>query len=243
LLVIDFLPAIVLSLPRDKAHRAYFAHGARSAEVSLWLNCSLKHISPTGDFGKTLGAAPFFVWTDLDTTELFKGEIVTLNADIRKRTTKREAVRFTEIWIKISTDSMKQVELDNALNGLRVELIFHGNSHYMLNSKVYLISTEKQILTFDYKLIDGKPGHPNEVYRKIASSDVGLSPYGLWSLSLPCLNLLRTNVTKCSSDSLKPFIGLKVNVAMVGVGKHVVKSVQGQALPELYLERYYDVVN
>lgn len=185
------------------------------------INSAIDTFLWTGKFSGNAekGNGPFYVWNYKEHAKairaLLRGEEVTLFADVTRTKPSHSAIKFTDIGLRLkSDDDLLQSELDEALEGVRVEMQHSGTSFYRHDNKVYKMTNDRG---FCLKYEIGKPGKEpkncNEVFRKMKKGEFMLSPYTQWTVRL-------TNGNKLYEQFQKELASFKVE--LVGKGQYIV---------------------
>ncbi|CAG8755386.1 15529_t:CDS:2, partial [Dentiscutata erythropus] len=114
-----------------------------------------------GEFYNSASMNPFTIWENKlyqdEISSMFKGEIVTLNADIAKSDPEKSAIKFNKI----------------------------GNSNYRWNNQNVIIRSREQVISYHFeKRTDGELVNSSKAYQKITKGDFILSPYAMWEIQL-----------------------------------------------------------
>lgn len=133
---------------------------------------------------------PFYVWRNEEHRDmikrLFSGETVLVKADITRSSSTKDAIKFNliELGFKSSNQTI-QAEINEALMNYAVEMTHLGNSYYRYNDQYYPIVSSSQSMRYSFeKSASGKAAFYNNVYQKMISGDIILSPYMMWRLRL-----------------------------------------------------------
>lgn len=167
-----------------------------------------------------ISTKPFFVWenrTHKDVIfKLLSGEKVALKADVLKSDDDKDVIKLIEIGMNfIALDAASQTELKNSLKKYMINATHLGNSSYKFHNNIYLIKSNSQKIVFSFeKDTNGKPLHKNNVYCKIETGNMMLSPYAMWEIQL--INSSKMN----DFDELKMFNG-KVDLELVGYASYL----------------------
>ena len=163
------------------------------------INSAIHEFSWSGPFSSENPKGSFFVWNfknnRREMIDLFKGNAVSLFADLNCTSGEITAVKFRQIELQFkSEDLFLQAELDQLLRGTVVELHHSGLSHYRYEGDVYQFANDKG---FSLKYRIGKPGEApndaNDIFKMMKMGNYMLSPYtiGLSNWEKTCLiNLL-----------------------------------------------------
>jgi hypothetical protein len=116
--------------------------------------------------------------------DLLNGKEVTLKSDVLSSFA--NAVKFFDIRLEFTTkDANDQQLLDSVLKNMNIKLTHMGHSQYKCGEKFFMISHQQQIIEFSFeKGANGEPLRSNNVFKKIRSGDILLSPYTLWKVHL-----------------------------------------------------------
>ncbi len=130
-------------------------------------------------------------------------------------------------------DGNRQAEFERKLDNFKVLLTHAGNSYYAFEGKVYMINTERQVVSHSFhRKADGHPSNTNEVYEKLLEGDLLLSPYATWTFQI-------LSSSTSAFDELKEFRSIGVDLLLVGFGKYVIQEFRGTRIPFLNLDHYY----
>ncbi|CAL1286288.1 unnamed protein product [Larinioides sclopetarius] len=163
---------------------------------------------------------PFIVWKNEEygglISSLLSGNEVVLKADIKKSVPQKDAIKFTEIDFDFKTkNKTAQSVLSETLKGFDIRATHLGNSYYRHKNKIFLITSDSVTISFSFeKNDDGMPIRSNNVYNKLKSGDLLLSPYTLWEIRM----INRTN--QYSFQDLQRFKN-EINIELSGFGSYV----------------------
>lgn len=126
---------------------------------------------------------PFYVWKNDEHREMIKkllaGETVFAKADVETIASGKEAIKFNfvELGFK-SDDPIVQTAIDKNLLNYSVNMTHLGNSNYRYNGQFFSITSPSQSISCSFeKSTNGKVIYGNNVYYKLLSGDIMLSPY------------------------------------------------------------------
>ncbi|KAF8789449.1 hypothetical protein HNY73_007386 [Argiope bruennichi] len=137
-----------------------------------------------------VSSQPFFTWRNEEygglISNLLSGQEIVLKADIKKSPPLKDAIKFSEIDFDFKTiNESAQSLLSETLKGFDIRATHLGNSYYRYADKVFLITSDSVTISYSFeKNNDGMPIRSNEVYNKLKSGDLLLSPYTLWEIRL-----------------------------------------------------------
>lgn len=144
-----------------------------------------------GCFKREISSArPFHVWSNSNhkdmISKLLSGEKIAVKADIFKSDFDKDAIKFNEIGINFhSKNETIAVEIKNLMKNFKIYATHMGNSIYRFKNDIYSISSDSQNFVFSFeKDSKGEPIQKNNVYSKIKSGNVMLSPYAMWEFQL-----------------------------------------------------------
>lgn len=196
-------------------HDAYISRG--------WFN---------GDY---TSAKPFFIWKNSNhkdvISKLLSGEKIALKSNILNSVPDKDAVKFNEIGINFnSLNQTVSLEIRNKLKEFKVTATHLGNSYYRYNNDIYVITSDSQHISYSFeKDTNGEPIHKNNVYNKIKSGNVMLSPYAMWEFQL-----LKSK-PETSFSEFKKYEEI-VNLELVGYGSYLTK---GTNISNVDIDNYY----
>ncbi|GBN84605.1 hypothetical protein AVEN_232252-1 [Araneus ventricosus] len=167
-----------------------------------------------------VSSKPFFVWKKEEygslISSLLSGKEVVLKADIKDSVPHKDAIKFSEIDFdfKIKNETAQSV-LSEILKGFDIRATHLGNSYYRYANKTFLITSDSVTISYSYERNDdGMPIRSNNVYNKLKSGDLLLSPYTLWEVRM----INKTN--KYSFQDLESYKN-EINVELSGFGSYV----------------------
>ncbi|XP_055924347.1 uncharacterized protein LOC129956469 [Argiope bruennichi] len=167
---------------------------------------------------------PFFVWKNEnykdEISKLLSGQEVVLKADVRSSAPDKDAIKFSVIELIFkSRNETLQPRLSEALTYFDIRATHLGNSHYRYADEVYLITSDSQTILYSYeKNSVGEPVRKNNVFDKIKSGDLMLSPYALWEFKL------RNSTSKSSFAEIGIFKD-EIDLELSGYGSYVLRDV------------------
>ncbi|GBN24043.1 hypothetical protein AVEN_265363-1 [Araneus ventricosus] len=167
-----------------------------------------------------VSSKPFFVWKKEEygslISSLLSGKEVVLKADIKDSVPHKDAIKFSEIDFdfKIKNETAQSV-LSEILKGFDIRATHLGNSYYRYANKTFLITSDSVTISYSYERNDdGMPIRSNNVYNKLKSGDLLLSPYTLWEVRM----INKTN--KYSFQDLESYKN-EIDVELSGFGSYV----------------------
>lgn len=164
---------------------------------------------------------PFYVWKNSMHKEaiskLLSGKKVVLKAEVTK--SDYDAIKFSEIGLSFSSDNKSlSLALHNKLKNFNVKAIHLGNSYYRFKNDIYVFTCQSQDIEFSYeKNENGNPVRTNNVYDKIKSGNIMLSPYAMWEFQLT------NSANEAMFSALDEFKEL-VDLELVGFGSYIKKE-------------------
>ncbi|UAW64364.1 hypothetical protein KMZ15_01320 [Mycoavidus sp. HKI] len=180
--------------------------------------------------------APFAVWKPadywLEIKNLLSGEPVTFKADVAFSAPWKDAIKFSEIAIRmkwVSSDDVyveeeqrkqNQKSLDKVLNLFSVDMTHWGNSYYRYDNQYSSIPGEKLLINYSFER-RGSPLQPvssNGTYKKLSRGDFMLSPYTFWTMQL--ISQKEGGQRQAEYNQLKSYVG-KVDLELVGKGWYI----------------------
>lgn len=176
-----------------------------------------KHIYVAQFNGSSAIMKPFYVWKNREHRatigKLLAGESVLLNADITNSATGKDAIKFNFVEFGLKSDDPAiQEEVDKKMLNYVVNMTHLGNSHYRYCGEYFSISSSSQSMQYSVE----KGTIQNNVYKKLLSGDIMLSPYAFWELRFS----LNPSKPMKSAVSLESFAD-KVDLVMEGSGSFV----------------------
>ncbi|KAF8789795.1 hypothetical protein HNY73_007706 [Argiope bruennichi] len=169
---------------------------------------------------KYISSQPFFEWKNEGygnlISSLLSGKEVVLKADVKDSAPHKDAIKFSEIEFifKVKNETSQSL-LSQTLKGFDIMATHLGNSYYRYMEKIYLITSNSVTISYSFeKNDDGMPIRSNEVYNKINSGDLMLSPYTLWEVRL---------INKTHQYSYRDLESYKkeINLELSGFGSYV----------------------
>ncbi|CAL1286293.1 unnamed protein product [Larinioides sclopetarius] len=174
-----------------------------------------------GEFSsRYVSTKPFFVWKKEEygslISGLLSGKEVVLKADVKQSPPHKDAIKFREIDFDLRTDNQtEQSVLSEILKGFDIRATHLGNSYYRYTDKIFLITSDSVTISYSLeKSDDGIPLRSNNVYYKLQSGDLLLSPYTLWEVKM--IN----QTDQYSYQDLESFKN-EINVELSGFGSYV----------------------
>ncbi|GBN01102.1 hypothetical protein AVEN_198813-1 [Araneus ventricosus] len=176
-----------------------------------------------------VSSEPFFVWKNEqygnEISQLLSGKEIVLKADVKKSEPGKDAIKFrsVELYFK-SKNKTIQSQVNDTLKKFDICATHLGNSYYRYEDRIHVISSPKRTIFYSFeKNRLGDPIHKNQVYKKLSSGDLMLSPYAMWMFKL--------NSTKKNAFlELETFKGL-IDLELEGHGSYVAGEV-GSLLDE-----------
>ncbi|GBN58883.1 hypothetical protein AVEN_245906-1 [Araneus ventricosus] len=167
-----------------------------------------------------VSSQPFYVWKNEENrrsiSNLLSGEEVVLKADVKESAPHKDAIKFSEIEFefKIKNETAKSL-LSQILKGFDIRATHLGNSYYRYANKISLITGDSVTISYSYeKNDDGIPIRSNEVYSRLKSGDLLLSPYTLWEVRMI------KQTSKYSFQDLEKYKN-EISVELSGLGSYV----------------------
>ncbi|GBO10552.1 hypothetical protein AVEN_71486-1 [Araneus ventricosus] len=167
-----------------------------------------------------VSSQPFFVWKNEDfgslISNLLSGKQVVLKADVKDSVPHKDAIKFREIDFdfKLKNETAQPL-LYETLKAFDIRATHLGSSYYRYENKIFLITSDSVTISYSYeKNNDGTPIRSNEVYNKLKSGDLLLSPYTLWEVRM----INQTN--QYSFQDLENYKS-EINVELSGFGSYV----------------------
>lgn len=194
-----------------------------------------------GKFG--LNLSPFHIWNNshymMEIKRILEGETVTLFADIFQHKI-MNAVKFREIWLRVSLVNSSVVDDENLRNDLRgfaFKLVHEGDSYYRCDDGVYLVTTNSSLFERVYSSLDDDEFRVNDDDNSAGfpgrqKSDYLLSPYATWRIQL-----ISRDANK-NLQMLRKYIS-KVNLELVGLGRYTDRPLK---ICTTNLTKYYEKV-
>lgn len=175
-----------------------------------------------------------------DIEKYLRGEVITLNADIRKGL-QHNAVKLNRINFRIRVDDVElQSQLDDYINRGSTVLEAIGNSYYRCGDKFYYISMDDNIV-FEYtnqkRPNSDIPLRYNEVYRKISQQgSYVISPYAMWKIQLKLDPYANSSQVDALLSKLRTS---SVTIELVGRGKYFKNDLLAYEVCNENLQKYY----
>ncbi|KAG4070953.1 hypothetical protein HA402_001390 [Bradysia odoriphaga] len=197
----------------------------------------------TGKFysNEKLGG-PFYMWTKehhkKEIQALFKGDEITLLADVRKShpfVTYRRAIKFALIYLRFlldGSDEARKAKFEDVLEYFVVNMVYTGVSYYEFQDQIYVINGDPITLSYAIKRDSkGEPEITSTSRDKLLNGDLLLSPFGLWTIRL-------------SADKKKAFQLIKefvddVSLELAGKGKYIYDPKDELAALDLRPQEFY----
>lgn len=187
------------------------------------------------DFNSNDGsiAVPFYTFKSREykkeVRRLFKGEEVTINADIRYAFN-QNAVKFNKIGIDfkfVDGEADKQSDLNAVLENFGIRMTMVGHNYYQCEGKFYYLAVDDTlVIEYSFKRNqDGKPVKYNEVFRKLDGKNYFLSPYAIWKVQI--VKILddfpsnKTTDTRIGFNALNKFERDSINIELFGRGQYL----------------------
>lgn len=152
-----------------------------------------------------------------DIQNLFNGDAVLLNADIKKaHLTIGSAFKFRRIWIRfVLKDPSKQDQFDEILTKFMIHMEMVENDHYQCNNRIYDINFESK-KEFEYQM--GKNGQFNRDvdFERLTTVEPFRSPYTTWRIYITSME---GNVN--DFDLIKPFANRVSEILLEGNGGYL----------------------
>ncbi|GBN91149.1 hypothetical protein AVEN_186955-1, partial [Araneus ventricosus] len=174
-----------------------------------------------GEFSsRYVSSQPFYVWKNEEygslISNLLSGKEVVLKADVKDSVPRKDAIKFSliDFYFKTKNETAQSL-LSETLKGFDIRATHLGNSYYRYANKFYLITSESVPISYAFEKNDaGVPIRRNDVYEKLKSGDLILSPYTLWEVRL--INTM----DKYSFRDLESYRG-EINLELSGFGSYV----------------------
>lgn len=183
-----------------------------------------------------ISSKPFAVWKNNnykdEISKLLAGEKVALKSDICSSDSEKEAIKFNTIGLNFnSLNETLSFELNSLLKGFIINATHLGNSYYKFKNDIFLISTKSQNIVFSLENNqNGKPVLINNIYSKIESGNLMLSPYAMWEFQLiNSAKLIKFNELSKYVDSL--------DIELEGCGSFITKEAD---IGMTYMDQYYE---
>ena len=176
-------------------------------------------------------ANSIYTWSSLnspyDIARLLAGHNVTLFADIREMTQKRDALKFSTLNLEIEVIDCPEsnLTLNSLLGQCFVEMTHSGKSYYSFQQKTYAIDSavgNKLILRFKYG--DPASEYANVAKKKLTASKPVLSPYTFWQMRMwPLVESSKENLAKQISEQLAQLKrhNREIRVHLTGHGEYL----------------------
>ncbi|XP_037051307.1 uncharacterized protein LOC119085138 isoform X2 [Bradysia coprophila] len=187
---------------------------------------------------------PFYIWTKehhkKEIEALFKGDEITLLADVRKSepfVTSRRAIKFALIYLRFlldSSDEARKAKFEDVLEYFVVNMVYTGVNYYEFQDQIYVINGVP--ITLSYGIKRDSKGEPEIISTsrdKLLNGDLLLSPFGLWTVKL-------TADRKEAFQLIKEFVG-DVSLELAGKGKYIYDPKDELAALDLRPQDYYQV--
>jgi hypothetical protein len=115
---------------------------------------------------------------------LLNGKEVYLKSDVLDSSA--NAIKFTDIRLQFTAEnSYDQNLLDSLLKTTHIKLTHMGHSQYRCDEKFFMVPHQPQTIDYSYANdANGAPLRTNNVFKKIKSGDILLSPYTLWKFQV-----------------------------------------------------------
>ncbi|KAF8764966.1 hypothetical protein HNY73_022989 [Argiope bruennichi] len=177
-----------------------------------------------GEFNNPCGSCdPFFVWKDekyrSEISKLLSGQAVALKSDVRLSEPGKDAIKFRliKLYFRSKNESV-QTQLDETLKMFDISATHIGNSYYRYDEEIYLITSPKKTIlySFEENSRTGDPVRENEVYAKIKSGDLMLSPYTMW--------IFKLNATRKSTFRELSIYKGEIDLELEGKGSYVIND-------------------
>lgn len=166
----------------------------------------------------------FCIWKNSEVRDkirqLFKGEEITLVADVKTATNQLNALKFKQLNLVFRPSNQTvHNRLDRALKYYTIFLDHSGRSAYRFNNHFYQLTTQPMLLFFSYETDQNqKPFHQNGIFTKLRESRPKLSPYTEWTLKL--------SSSSNSFRRLTRFEQSDIDIELHGSGSYVDESMQ-----------------
>ncbi|KAG4066487.1 hypothetical protein HA402_007123 [Bradysia odoriphaga] len=162
-----------------------------------------------------------YIWKNADIRDkisrLFKGEAITLVADVKTATKQHNALKFNKVDLVFrSSNQTVHNELGNVIREYLIFLRHSGQSAFRYNNHFYHVESAPLQMSFTFEKTDrGDPVNRNFVYNKISGNRPVLSPFTDWKL------LLIDLTNSVHFETLMPFERLEFDIELHGSGSYV----------------------
>lgn len=187
---------------------------------------------------------PFYMWTKdhhkKEIQALFKGEEITLLADVRKShpfVTYKRAIKFALIYLRFlldGDDEKRKAKFEDVLEYFMVNMVYSGVSYYEFQDQIYVINGDPITLSYGIKRDSkGEPEIMSTSREKLLNGDLLLSPFGLWTIKLTADKREAFQLIKEFADD--------VSLELAGTGKYIYDPEDKLAALDLRPQEYYQV--
>lgn len=106
-------------------------------------------------------------------------------------------------------------QIDELLQNFDIKITHMGNSYYRCGTSFYIINSRSIDILYSVKRVNGEPLRVNDVYSKLRSGDILLSPYAMWTIQLE-----NKSNDKAAFQKLNALAD-RIDLVLVGHGQYV----------------------